>query len=276
MTVPAAPPGSGACPTTWRPWRATGRSPGTRGSRGSRRPPRSTCTPGTRPSGSTWSPASATSRSRSTASWWPRPTARTPCSRPGPDPLVPPAGGRPHRTTWSPRRRPPVPLQGHGPLLVGPGGRQGAPATCLVLPGPHPGVPRRQGPPVLLQREGRPHHRRRPPTPPRHPLVGAESARFSILPDSGCGRQDVCAHPWLRHGCRWLILGGAGSAGAPPRIYVLSSSRLCQRPSRGQQPLHRLLVRLRAVASRQIRSTSSTAPRAHTAGRAARPAPPGR
>ena len=65
----------------------------------------------------------------------------------------------------------PVPVQGNRPLLVGSGRRHGSRGPRLVVPVPAPRKCRHRWPGELLQREGRPHRRRRTARTPQDPVL---------------------------------------------------------------------------------------------------------
>ncbi len=65
----------------------------------------------------------------------------------------------------------PMPLQGHGVVLVGAGRGHALRRLRLDLPQPAPRERQDHGAGLLLQREGRPRHRRRAPGAPSHPLL---------------------------------------------------------------------------------------------------------
>ena len=90
--------------------------------------------------------------------------------------LLPAAPGRPHGTAR------PVATQSHCPYKERlPTGRWTLATACTLTwcgsPDPAAGKPEGRGPRLLLQREGRPLHRRRPAGPPPHPIQLSRSAQ---------------------------------------------------------------------------------------------------
>jgi hypothetical protein len=207
-----------------------------RGGRGGLHPPARSV----HPASPSW-PARAGCGSSLTGWSWPsRPTPGC-CWRPGSRR----AGISPRPTCawacWCRLARPPTALQGPGPVLVGPGRRPPGGGSCLVVSDTVAGEPEDRRAGRLLQRAGRPVHRRPAPAAARHQVQQVKGRRDDQSDAGGADRRTSacgsCPAPGPTSGARRRVDAGrrpstvAWRNGSRPGPAATRRRRRSSRPS---------------------------------------------